>query len=213
VEACLVRVEEKEEEAEVRAATPKAVPTSASRAGPVKEGTKVIPLPSPPAAPLYKNAAAFPPPLLLLRLLLNIFLRHSLTPGPASASLIVPCKIKLPNTTNVPSTNPPTNTGIASLFFFNLNRRCVHSIKREATGAKNVAPATRKGFVTCEPAQAIATTFKKRRDVANILAPPPTFTVSTAVAAAVEVVVMVPPLVCHQTIDTARVYQRAFRMP
>jgi hypothetical protein len=160
VEACLMRVEEEEEvEEENRAATPNAVPTSASRTALVKEGTKVIPLPSPPPSNKEKNAA--PPPLLLLLLLLITFLHH----GP-STSLAVPCRINPPNTTSVNPTKPPTNTGMVSLFFFNFKRRCVHSIKREATGAKNTAPATRKGFVTCEPAQAIATTFKKRREVA-----------------------------------------------
>lgn len=144
MEACLVRVEEEEEEEteeEKRAATPKAVPTSASRAGLVKEGANGIPLPSP--RPRNKDTNAAPPLLLLLLLLLITFLHH----GPSS-SLTVPCRIKPPNTTSVNPTKPPTNTGIASLFFFSFNRRCVHSIKREATGAKNTAPATRKGLVT-----------------------------------------------------------------
>ncbi len=214
MEAYLVRVEEEDDEKRVqeRATTPTMlnnVPTSASRAGLVQDGANAIPLSPPP--PRHKTAAASTLPLPLLLLLLIIvttFLHH----GP-STSLTVPCRTNPPNTTSVAPTKPPTNSGMASPFLLKPNRRCVHSIRREATGANTTAPATRNGLVTCDPAHAIATTLRKRRNVACRLASPPTLIVSADAREEEAAVVMVPPLVCHQAMDTAKVYQREFKMP
>jgi len=207
----MVEEEDDKKRVEERAIIPTLIkaPTSATRVGLIQDSANAVPLSPPQKPPRHKTAAASTPrlPLQLLPIIVALFLQH----GPSTA-LTVPCRISPPKTTSVNPTKPPTKTGRASPFFFNPNRRCVHSIRREATGANITAPATRKGLVTCDPAHAIATTLRKRRNVALRLASPPTLT-AVAVAREQEAAVMVPPLVCHQTMDTAKVYHRQLRMP
>ena len=162
-----------------------------------KRGGRSFPIliPSPPPSPTdgKRRKAAFATPLPALA---NFKARESLT---------VPCNINPPKIMAVRANTHTTNTGTVCSFRCRFSLVCVYVMSLDVRGARRMARPTRKGLVTCEPAQARVRTLRKR-----VVAAPACVCVCVCVFLRGRVV---PPLVWSQRRETAKEYQRPLRIP
>jgi hypothetical protein len=91
------------------------------------------------------------------------FSRSPHPPTIGAAASHAPAFISKPANTSVGNTiNAARSTASVCLLLRSCSFRSVYPIRRDTAGARRMAPPTRSGLVTCEPAHAMATAFRNR---------------------------------------------------